>query len=80
MDITILLENLRKERPLQTIHKIYSFRENKYGFYDVFVDMEGKMFDIKINHIKTTLPYPILEYEKLDEQQKIEWKFNNGIL
>ena len=40
-----MLELIRSDRPNQIIHKIISFKQNEYGFYNVIVDMESMFFD-----------------------------------
>ena len=73
-----MLEEIRLDRPSQTIHKVISFKKNRYGFYDVKVDMESMFFETKIKHSTVTLPYPFSEYEKLSEKEQFEWRFNNS--
>jgi len=71
-----ILEKIRIDRPNQVIHEVLSFNKNEFGFYDVEVDMESMFFQTKILHSKITLPYPLSEYEKLSDKQKLEWRFN----
>jgi hypothetical protein len=77
MDNEEILEKIRLDRPNQVIHKVISFEENEYGFYDVKVDMETMFFSTKVKHTHVTLPYPLSEYEKLSETVQFEWRFNN---
>lgn len=72
-----MLKKIRKDRPNQTIYKVLSFKKNKYGFYDVKVDMEGWFFETKIIHTVNTLPYPLSKYKKLNSQDMGEWLLNN---
>ena len=74
---TDLLKKIRLDRPTQVIHSIIKSKKNKFGFYDVKVDMEGEMMGTKINHFKVTLPYPYAEYVKLSEQDQEDWRWNN---
>ena len=71
----MMLENLQKERPLQVIHKVLGINENEYGFFDVNVDMEINFFGTIIRHVHQVLPYPYAEYEKLNEKQKLDWRW-----
>ena len=70
-----MLENLRKERPEQVINEVLSFEKNKYGFYDVVVDMEHQFLETRIKHVHQRLPYPYREYEKLSEEKQIAWRW-----
>jgi hypothetical protein len=70
-----ILAQIRKERPTQVINKVLKFEKNKYGFYNVKVDMEGQFYDIKIRHTVTMLPYPISKYNKLTTEQQQDWFF-----
>lgn len=72
-----ILEKLRLDRPNQVIHEVLSVEKNEYGFYNVMVDMETMFFETKIKHHKQVLPYPFSEYIKLNEQQKLDWRWEN---
>lgn len=70
-----MLEKIRLERPKQVIHEVISFSKNEYGFYDVMVDMQQKVFQTTILHVKAKLPYPYSEFKKLSEKEQFEWRF-----
>jgi hypothetical protein len=77
MDNIEILEKIRLDRPEQVINDVVSFKKNEYGFYDVKVYMESMFFDTKILHTKCVLPYPLSEYLKLNEQEQLDWRWNN---
>jgi regulatory protein YycI of two-component signal transduction system YycFG len=62
-----MLELIRLDQPWQVINEVKSFTLNKYGYYEVEVDMEGHFFKTKIQHVRTTLPYPYLTHQKIKE-------------
>ena len=72
-----MLEKVRKDRPHQVIHEVIGFEKNKYGFYDVKVDMETMFIDTKIKHCVGNIPYPVSEYNKLTNGQQFDyrWKY-----
>jgi len=72
-----LLKKIREERPNQVINKVYSYKKNEHGFYDVLVDMEGHFFETKVLHVTETLPYPFSEYEKLNSRDRKIWNLDN---
>ena len=78
-----MLECLRSERGSQVIHEVLDIKMNQYGFYDVYVNMENRIFiptmgiDTTVKNCKHTLPYPMEAYKKLTEQQQLDWRFNN---
>lgn len=69
-----MLKKIQLDRPTQVIHKVLSFKENEYGFYNVTVDMENIFFSTRISHVKCTLPYPIKKYENLSENDQTKWR------
>lgn len=70
-----LLIKIREDRPGQVIHEVISFEKNKFGHYDVVVDMEGQFFNTTIRHIKQRLPYPLEEFNKLSKVEQLEWQW-----
>ncbi len=70
-----MLEKIRIDRPDLVIHEVIAIKQNKFGFFDVRVDMESYFFDTKINHSRATLPYPYSDYEKLSDTNQKEWNF-----
>jgi hypothetical protein len=76
-----MLELIRSDRPDQVIHKVFSFEENKHGFYNVKVNMEGLLPHYNedgtttIKNVHTTLPYPLADFQKLSEFEQCEWMF-----
>ena len=72
-----MLDAVRKDRPEQIINKVTKFRLNKYGFYDVKVDMEEDFFETKILYVHRILPYPISEYVKLSDKEQMQYRWNN---
>jgi len=73
-----MLNKVRLDRPSLTIHRVKSFKQNNYGFYDVMVDLDTKVFDEIVTHTDLTIPYPAAEYNKLSEFEQCEYKFNNN--
>lgn len=73
MDNNEMLELIRKDRPKQVINEVVSFYKNEYGFYDVIVDMESGFFGVTVKHTKTTLPYPLEEFNKLTVEQRDDY-------
>lgn len=72
-----MLDKIRIDRPDLVINEVIAVKQNKYGFYDVRVDMESMFFDTKIKHSRATLPYPHSDYEKLSDIEREEWSNNN---
>jgi len=69
-----MLELIRADRSAQVIHSVMSYKKNKYGFYDVHVDMEGGFFGTIIKHYKLKLPYPLSKFDELSLDKKNEWR------
>lgn len=76
MDNEKLLELIRLERPNQKIHEVTSFKENEYGFYDVYVNMEGNLNGIIVRYLNAVLPYPLEKYMSLPEKNKLRYRLN----
>jgi len=72
-----MLELVRADRPSQVINEVLSFEKNKYGFYNVKVDMESMFFNTKILHTQAILPYPALKYAQLSEDYQFDWRWDN---
>ncbi len=72
-----MLNKIRKDRPNQIIHKVFSFQKNKFGFYDVEVDMETMFLETKILHTRVTIPYPLSEYNKLHIIGQFHYRWNH---
>jgi hypothetical protein len=76
-----MLENIRKDRPNRIIHEVLDFKENNLGFYDVLVDMQQDGVDLEwmqfptIRHVKSRIPYPLSEYNKLSMQQQLDYRW-----
>lgn len=73
----LFLYKIRKDRPTQIIHKVLNVEKNKYGFYNVKVDMEGWFFETKVIHTVTMLPYPLSNYNQLTTEQRQDWFFKS---
>jgi hypothetical protein len=71
-----MLKLIRADRPGQVINEVISFEKNKYGFYDVFVDMESQFYETRIKHVKMRLPYPYKKYEDLPKNKQEKWRSN----
>ena len=71
-----MLLKIREDRPKQVINDVLSFNENKYGFYDVQVDMESMFLETKILHTHFKLPYPQSGYEKLSKKEQLDWRWD----
>jgi hypothetical protein len=71
-----MLVLIRAERPFQVIHEVMSFKENKFGFYDVVVDMQVNFFGTTIKHSTSKLPYPTEAYNRLGEKESFEWRWS----
>lgn len=76
MDNEKLLELIRLERPNQKIHEVISFKENEYGFYDVYVNMEGNFNGVIVRYLNAVLPYPLEKYMSLPEKNKLKYRLN----
>ena len=86
-----MLSLLREERPDQIIHKVYGFKKNKYGFYNVEVDMQLKidlnnLFDSKckydittVKHTRQIIAYPLKKLHELDKSDQHYWLHSNII-
>lgn len=72
-----MLKLIREDRPGQVINEVISFEKNKYGFYDVHVDMQSQFFETKVLHVKMRLPYPYKKYEELSKDKQEEWRSND---
>lgn len=78
-----MLTNVRKDRPNQIINNVMDFKMNKYGFYDVYVDIQYEAIDIDwaqfpvIRHVKTRIPYPISEFNKLPKEKQLEYRWQS---
>ncbi len=59
-----VLDELRKEYPDCTIHEALKYRKNKYGWYDIEVDMEGALYGTTIRYTLRNLSYPLEEVLK----------------
>jgi len=68
-----MLEKIRVERPEQKINEVIFFKVNKYGFFNVKINVD---VDEKIKNLITTIPYPFSEYEKLSKGEQAEWIFH----
>lgn len=68
-----MLSKIRIDRPNHTIHKVLKIEKNKYGFYNVHIDMEGKFFDIKVKHTINMIPYPLSKYNELNIREQEDW-------
>lgn len=73
-----MLEKMRLDRPEQLIHEVISYEKNKYGFYNVKVNMEGRFFETIVKHTISVLPYPMNDFHALSQKDKKEW-INNSI-
>ncbi len=69
-----MLMLLQTERPEQVIHRVIAFGLNSFGFYDVTVDMELKLFDTRIRHCTVVLPWPLSSYDQLLTAEQMEWQ------
>lgn len=69
-----MLNKMSEERPHDTIHEVLSFEKNKFGFYNVLVDIQSSFFGCLVEHTKMTLAYPFAEFNKLSEEEKKEWR------
>lgn len=78
-----MLKKVREDRPEQIIHEVIDFKQNNYGFYDVYADMQAEAIDLDwaqfpiIRHLKTRIPYPISEYNKLTKEQQLEYRWKS---
>ena len=45
---------------------------------NVNVDMEGQFLGTKVLHVKATLPYPMLEFDKLNSVDQFKWMWRYG--
>ena len=73
-----ILRLIRLDRAARTIHQVVSFEKNEFGFYNVNVDMEGQFLGTKVLHVKATLPYPMLEFDKLNSVDQFKWMWRYG--
>lgn len=70
-----LLDLIRKDRPTQVIHEIFSFKETEFGIIMAKVDMEADFMGTTIRHALISIPYPIQKYNKLTQEQQfyVRW-------
>lgn len=64
-----MLEKVREDRPDQIIHKVLSYQNSPFGYFDVAVEMDMDQVyggGIVTKHIKTVIPYPL--------QDAITWR------
>lgn len=73
-----MLVLIKRDRPNQVINKVLAVNKNKWGFWDVIVDMQNMFYGTKVLHTKHTLPYPLNAFNNLNTTQQLEWKFANA--
>jgi len=71
-----MLKLVQDERPTQKIYQVIHFEKNKYGFYDVYVNMDSNRKDIvgkTIKNVDFKLPYPIHKFILLSDSEANKW-------